>query len=108
MRIRNADRIKDLLSDLDFPASKEQIVNHARQRGADPETDKGLSALPLGDYSNLEEVLRSVPVDPAPSRTEAERVYQHRHHRKSRLAEHMRPAERPPVEDELHRDPRNR
>lgn len=62
--------IKDLLSDLDFPASKQQIVEHTRGRGG-PGTaaERALAALPLGDYANRGEVLRSVPSDPGPPRT---------------------------------------
>lgn len=104
MRITNTDEIEDLLGDLSFPASKERIVEHARRHGASEEAEKALRALPLGEYANVKEVLRSVPVDPAPDRSESERVYQQRHHRKSGLAEHMRTAARPPVEEELRSD----
>jgi hypothetical protein len=45
-------------------------------------------------------VLRSVPVDPAPDRTEDERMRQHRRQgRKAGPAESMRPAEPKPVEE---------
>jgi hypothetical protein len=105
MRLRSADEVKDVLSDLDFPASKEEIVEHARHRaGADSGATRALKALPLGEYDSLREVLRSVPTDPAPERTESERQSQHRQHRHSGLAEHMRDADLPVVEDELRKD----
>lgn len=94
MRLTSTDPIKDALNDLDFPASKQAIVEHVRRHGAPPDAERALAALPLATYGNLDEVLRSVPVDPAPERSESERVYQHRHHRRARLAEHMREAER--------------
>ena len=125
MRIKSTDDIKAVLSDIDFPASKEEIVDHARRRAAgigggpgDIGGDAGesahkdavraLSALPPGDYANLPEVLRSVPTQPGPERSESERASQRRHHRKPGLAEHMRDAELPPVEDELRGDPPER
>lgn len=101
MRLSSADPILELLEDFDFPASKQQIVDYAHRRHADHEVEQALSALPLGDYANRDEVIRSVPLDPAPERSRAERAYQARHHRRSGLAEHMRMSERPPVEEEL-------
>lgn len=102
------EQIGELLDDLDFPAAKQEIVDHARRRGARPDADRALSALPRADYRNRAEVLASVPKDPAPERDAAERAYQQRHHRKPGLAEHMREAERPPVEEELDRRGRHR
>jgi hypothetical protein len=124
MRIQSTDEIKNLLNDLDFPASKEEIVDHAHHRssevadgtgttsddrdntggGGRDDAVRALSALPPGDYANLPEVLRSVPTQPVPERDESERAYQRRHHRKPGLAEHMREAELPPVKEELRRD----
>jgi hypothetical protein len=70
----------------------------------DSGTERALAALPLGEYANVGEVLRSVPADPAPGRTEAERVSSHRQHRKPHLGEHMRDHGLPPVEEELRGD----
>ncbi|MFI0352254.1 DUF2795 domain-containing protein [Actinomadura sp. 9N407] len=105
MKIKDTGQIADLLNDIDFPASKQQIVEHAHQAGPGTEAERALAALPLGDYDNLQEVLRSVPTDPDPGRSASERDYQRTHHRKSGLAEHMRDTERTPVEEELRRDP---
>jgi hypothetical protein len=102
VRIQNLDEIRVVLDDLGFPASKEQIVEHARGRdGTRSDTARALAAMPPGDYANLAEVLRSVPAQPAPELSETERVYQHRHHRHADLAEHMRDTRLPPVEEEL-------
>lgn len=105
MRVADTGRIGDLLGDLAFPASKEQIVEHIRHRGPGTDAERAVAALPLGDYDNVKEVLRSVPTDPDPERSAAERDYQRTHHNKQGLAEHMRDSERPPVEDELRGDP---
>jgi hypothetical protein len=95
------DRIKDLLGDLAFPADKDTIIEHARRRGADPLSARALSALAIAEYANLAEVVEAVPAGPEPERSESERDYQRRHHRKAGLAEHMRQTRRPPVEEEL-------
>lgn len=104
MRLTSTDPVRHALDDADFPADKEQLAEHARRRGAPTEVRRALAALPLGRYGNLVEVLRSVPTDPAPERSPAERASQQRHHRHSGLAEHLREAERPPVEEALRED----
>jgi hypothetical protein len=109
MRIENVDEIRGVLGDLAFPASKEQILEHASDRsGRRSDEARALAALPPGDYDNLAEVLRSVPAQPDPDLTESERVYQQRHHQHSHLAENMRQTELPPVEEELRRGTPNR
>ncbi|REE94852.1 DUF2795 domain-containing protein [Thermomonospora umbrina] len=113
MKLRDTGQIKELLNDLDFPADKEEIVEHARHRGAPRDADKALSALPPADYDNLQEVLRSVPLDPAPDRSETERRWQRRRHT-SGLAEYERMGgggDSPPVDfddevEDLRREPR--
>lgn len=102
MRLRDSGQVRELLNDLDFPADKEAMTEHVRRRaGRGTEAEEALAALPLGEYASLEEVLRSVPLDPAPDRTEAERASQRRAPHSSRIAEHMRPAQRPPVEEDV-------
>ncbi|ACY97570.1 MULTISPECIES: DUF2795 domain-containing protein [Thermomonospora] len=104
MKLHDTGGIKSALNDLDFPAAKEQIVEHARRRGVGRDADQALSALPRGEYASLREVLRSVPLDPAPGRSETERTAQRRR-AKPGLAEHERPARPSPIEDELRRRP---
>ncbi|GLZ02702.1 hypothetical protein Acsp03_01690 [Actinomadura sp. NBRC 104412] len=108
MRVSDTRRIEEMLGDLAFPASKQQIVAHAHYRRPGSAAERALAALPLGDYDNVEQVLRSVPTEPDPGRSPAERDYQRTHHRKPLLAEHMRDSEEPPVQEELHREPRRR
>jgi Protein of unknown function (DUF2795) len=48
------------LNDLDYPASKEDVVRHAESRGASEGVLRVLRALPLGDYASREELTRSV------------------------------------------------
>lgn len=101
MKLRDTRPVREALSDLDFPADKRRIVAHARRHGADEATDKALSALPLGDYAGIAEVLRSVEVDPAPDRTGSERFRQRSRAGHSGVAEHLRPGGKTPIEEEL-------
>lgn len=103
--LHDTDEVRRALSDLDYPAAKEAVVARAERNGASAEALKAVRALPLGDYANEDEILRSIPVDPAAprQRTPAEQDEQARKARQSRpgLAEHMREAEPTPVEEEL-------
>ncbi|MFD0688574.1 DUF2795 domain-containing protein [Actinomadura fibrosa] len=103
MRIADTWQVEKLLGDLAFPASKQDIAEHAHRRAPGTQAERALASLPLGTYDNVAEVVRSVPIDPDPDRGTAERVYQRHHHERQGLAEHMRESERPPVQDELER-----
>ncbi len=48
------------LNDLDYPASKEDVVRHAGQRAASEAVLRALRALPLGDYASRAELTRSL------------------------------------------------
>ena len=54
------DEVFEPLNDLDYPASKEDVVGHAESRGASDEVLRALRALPLGDYASRAELARSV------------------------------------------------
>ena len=54
------DEVFDVLNDLDYPASKEDIVGHAEQRGASADVLRAVRALPLGDYASRAELTRSL------------------------------------------------
>ena len=61
----DVDAIRAALSDVDYPADKQTIVARASANGADEATLKALRALPLADYDNIGEVIRSADLDPA-------------------------------------------
>ena len=48
------------LNDLDYPASKEDVVRHAESRGASEGVLRAVRALPLGDYASRAELTRSL------------------------------------------------
>lgn len=99
MALSDPDALARWMGDVDFPASKEELVAHAERNGADPEVRRALRALPLADYRNLDEVRQSVPM--AAERTEADRARQRREHTKPGLAEHMKDVSRSPIAEEL-------
>jgi hypothetical protein len=83
--------VAEASADLDFPATKDQIVAHARQRRAPPDADRLLRGLPLATYRNISEVRSSVPLDPAVDerQTAADKAKQARAKTQG-VAEHLR------------------
>lgn len=55
------DRLEDALADVDWPVAKQELVAHVESRETDEEVLGALRALPLADYDNAEQVIRSVP-----------------------------------------------
>lgn len=58
-----AQQVRDALNSMDYPASKQSLVDHVEQTGAEDEVVRSVRALPLADYANTDEVLRSLPLD---------------------------------------------
>jgi hypothetical protein len=84
------DDVISYLTEVDFPAGKDAILQSAEQQGAPPEVLKALRALPPVEYGNKTEVGRSAGVDPAagtPPGVAAERSRDKGH---QRVAEHER------------------
>jgi hypothetical protein len=46
----NPIQMQKYLSGMDYPASKDELVEHARQKGADEEVMRGLEAIPDSAY----------------------------------------------------------
>ncbi|HEX5596962.1 MAG TPA: DUF2795 domain-containing protein [Micromonosporaceae bacterium] len=87
--------ITEALSDLDFPATKQDIVNHVRRRDAPEPVQRLLRALPLGTYLNISEIRSSAPprpdVDEGLSASEQAHKARGRHtHHGKLVAEHLR------------------
>ena len=84
--------VAEALNDLDFPASKQEIVDHAETRNAEHDVVRLLRGLPVETYRNISEVRSSVPLDPAEDDgvTAAQRAQQARLPHGNRVAEHLR------------------
>ncbi len=57
-------RVGKSLQGLEFPASKENLLAYAQERGAGPKTLRALQALPAGEYPDSAAVERAVPQRP--------------------------------------------
>lgn len=78
------EALRAVLVDVDFAASKDQLVEAAGRHGADDATLRALRAIPPVDYRNIDEVLGAVPL--VGEAAEAEAALQ-----ASRRREHTRP-----------------
>jgi hypothetical protein len=96
-------KVRQAIGDVDYPASKEQLVAHVEAKNSDAEATRAIRALPLADYRNEGEVLRSIPTDTAAleGQTAEDKANQARQGGKPGLAEHMRDTKRSPIEEEL-------
>ncbi|BCB90189.1 DUF2795 domain-containing protein [Phytohabitans suffuscus] len=84
--------VRAALDDLDYPASKDQVVAHVERRGGSGAALRLLRGLPLATYLNLDEIRRSVPIDPAADdgQTVDQKARQARSPHDHRIAEHLR------------------
>lgn len=82
--------LQEALSDLDFPASKEELVTYAEQYG-DWQVVRLLRALPVGTYRNMSELRSSVRL-PAEDEglTPSLKAEHARSHHSHRIAEYLR------------------
>lgn len=86
--------IQEALSDLDFPASKDEIVVHAEQYGG-WQAARVLRALPVAEYRNMSELRSSVRLDPAEDegQTPSLKAEHARSHHSHKIAEYLREVE---------------
>lgn len=108
MRGVTTDQVERFLHHLpiDYPASKEELLRAAQDAGAPEEIIRALRAIPPEEYANRNEVMRSVPTDPAEelhpdAAQRAEQAREQRHHGPQRLSQYEREVPKPPIEDEL-------
>ncbi|WP_280505285.1 DUF2795 domain-containing protein [Nocardia farcinica] len=100
MATTDADRLRQALSGLHFPADKEVLVQYAIDNGTDRDTIRALKAMPPAEYANLAEVKQSVSLDDG--RSPAERAALHRERTHPNVTDRERPV-RPvnPIVEEL-------
>lgn len=102
----SSDPLKEALRDVDFPASKDELIRAAQAAGASDDLIAALRAIPPVEYANREEVARSVPVDPAAEAglspaQRAEAARERRRHGGQHLSQYLREVPKPPLEHEL-------
>ena len=84
-------QVQEALSDLDFPASKDEIVTYAEQYG-DWEAVRVVKALPIATYRNMNDLRASVRLDPAEDEglTPSLKAEHARAHHSNKIAEYLR------------------
>lgn len=91
--------VKEALFDLDFPATKQNIVEHVRQRGVDERALKLVRGLPPETYRNISEVRSGVQLNMAADEgvTPSDKALKARegnlHPHRQLVAEHLRDTE---------------
>ncbi len=96
------DQVKTALMDVDYPASKEQLLSAAERRGAADDAMRALRSIPPVDYGNDAEVLSSIDISPAnDSGQGSSNPGMRRVHTKPELAQHMKESDPAPIEREL-------
>lgn len=56
----NPIQVQEYLSGMDYPADKEEIIDHARDQGADEDVMQTLQQLPEQDYRTAADVSRAI------------------------------------------------
>ena len=56
------DEIKGVLGNLEFPARKDEIIDHAQKQGASAETVQTLQNAPVQKYDSIGDLLSKLPV----------------------------------------------
>lgn len=92
-------RLKNALTDVDYPADKAQLIDHANANDADAETVGALRSIPPESYANFGDVRAAVPI--ASGESESEKAKQHRQHTKGGLSETQVATPDNPIVEEL-------
>lgn len=85
-----AAAVAGALDAVDFPATKEELVSMAEAAPTHEDVLSALRSLPLGEYANLDEVLRSVETADATGASPAQHAAQARTPARPGLAQHQR------------------
>lgn len=92
-------RLCEALSDVDYPADKNDLVQAAIRTEADADTVRALEAIPPVSYANETEVLRAAPLET--TQAEADRAAQRRLHTHPGLSEQDKDVPEHPIRSEL-------
>ena len=64
MTTRDDMRASKALQGMDFPATKDTLIEYAEPRGADQKSLQALRTLPEKEFGNMDEVVDAVPQEP--------------------------------------------
>ena len=99
------DEVVRTLRDVDFPASKQDLIRTAQAAGASDDVIAALRAIPPEENRNRAEVARFVPANPAsdlglsPGR-QAQQARQVRRHGPRRVSQYQRDAPKPALDED--------
>ncbi len=57
------DRLRTALSDVAYPAAKEQLADHASRNNADEDTVHAVRSIPEGVYESFDQVVEAAAID---------------------------------------------
>lgn len=99
----NVEDVLGAIKDAGFPAGKDELVEAARASGAPEGVVKALRGIPPEQYTNRQDVARSVRLEPDSDLglSPAQRAEQAREGGKPGQSQHLREVPKPPVEEEL-------
>lgn len=102
----DVQHILHAITDVSFPADKEELLRVAEESDASPEVLKALREMPPEQYENKNEVARSVHTDADSDQphSAAQRAKQASQHGKTGMTQQLRDADKPPVQQELDKD----
>lgn len=86
----SAKQLTDALSDADYPATKDELLEVVERNDAGEEVRKAIRSLPPVDYGSTAEVVRSVTVDVGSGPTDDQHAELARNKRDQQVAESLR------------------
>jgi hypothetical protein len=85
------EQVLQYLVDVDFPATRDELVEEAERNNAPDDVVKSLRAMPPVEYGSKAEVQRSaLRTEAEPEQPAGHQAAQARHNDESRLAQHLR------------------
>lgn len=96
----SAGDIRRALQDVSYPATKDVLVDAASRAGADEALCELLRSLPVEDYDNVEEVIRSLDTTEASGQSAGDKAVRARERTQRGLAEHMRDRQAPRLDED--------
>jgi len=81
------DRIQSCLNDVDFPATKDELLRCIERNRCDDETARALHGIPAETYRNLDQICSSVTIVDGDAMDEAEKARARGSHTKPGLSE---------------------
>lgn len=96
-------RLKAALDDVDYPATKEQLLARAESNKADEDTIKALRSVQNVSYGNFGDVAGAIPMAPGAEygQSDSDKAQQDRQSTKDGLAETMTETPDNPIVEEL-------